>query len=184
KMGWRGTQPAVADRWFASSQIHHGCGCRLIAKHKLDKMLVCAVTGELVDRDRNAAQNLRDWPDHASCGSVGATAPFVPGPSSDGTGGGSDALGTWRADVRPLPRRCAFRGEARTEPGNGRGTPRKGATSSGLTRVHSVATERPGVSRRRRYRTRTSTATSRQQVSASKPQQPARLTVRAVRRPG
>ena len=140
KMAWRGTQPTVADRWFASSQIHHGCSCRLIAKHKLDKMLVCAVTGELVDRDVNAALNLRDWPDRASCGSVGATAPFVPRPSSDGTGGGSDALGTWGADVRPLPRRCAFRGEARTEPGNGRGTPRKGATGSALTRVHSVAT--------------------------------------------
>ncbi|MHB8555430.1 MAG: zinc ribbon domain-containing protein, partial [Candidatus Dormibacteria bacterium] len=132
KMVWRGTQPTVADRWFASSQIHHGCGCRLIAKHKLAKMLVCAVTGELVDRDVNAALNLRDWPDRASCGSVGATAPFVPGPSSDGTGGGSDALGTWRADVRPLPRRCAVHGEARTEPGNGRGTPSRGATSSGL----------------------------------------------------
>ncbi|MHB8325443.1 MAG: zinc ribbon domain-containing protein, partial [Candidatus Dormibacteria bacterium] len=137
KMAWRGSEPTVADRWFASSQIHHGCGCRLIAKHKLDKMLVCAVTGELVDRDRNAAQNLRDWPDIASqSGVVDAAAPFVPGPWSPdpGTGGGSDAeaLGTWRADVRPLPRRCAVRGEARTEPGNGRGTPSRGATSSGL----------------------------------------------------
>ena len=119
-----GSKLDLADRWFPSSQVHHGCGCRLVAKHKLDKMLVCAVTGELVDRDVNAAQNLRDWPDHASCGSVGATAPFVPGPSSDGTGGGSDARGTWRADVRPLPRRCAFRGEVRTEPGNGGETPR------------------------------------------------------------
>ncbi|MHB1639084.1 MAG: Type 1 glutamine amidotransferase-like domain-containing protein, partial [Candidatus Dormibacteria bacterium] len=77
---------------------------------------------------------------------VGATAPFVPGPSSDGTGGGSDAepLGTWRAEVRPPPRRCAFRSEVRTEPGNGRGTPRRGATSSGLTRVHSMATVSAG----------------------------------------
>ena len=142
KMGWRGTQPTVANRWFASSQIHHGCGCRLIEPKKLAKQLICAVTGEPVDRDRNAAQNLRDWPDHASCGSVGATAPFVPGPSSDGTGGGSDAepLGTWRADVRPPLRRCAVRGEVRTKPGNGRGTPRRGATSSGLSRVHSMAT--------------------------------------------
>jgi putative transposase len=147
KMAWRGTQPTVADRWFASSQIHYGCGCRLIEPKKLTKQLICAVTGEPVDRDSNAAQNLRDWPDDASCGSVGAMAPFVPGPSSDGTGGGSDARGTWRADVRPLPRRCAFRGEVRTEPGNGRGTPSRGATSSGLTRVHSVATDRrsPGA---------------------------------------
>jgi len=130
KMAWRGTQPTVADRWFASAQIHHGCGCQLIEPKKLAKQLICAVTGELVDRDSNAAQNLRDFSDDASCGSLGATAPLVPGPSSDGTGGGSDARGTWRADVRPLPRRCAFRGEVRTEPGNGRGTPSRGATSS------------------------------------------------------
>ena len=26
-----GTTLVVADRWYASSQIHHGCGCRLIA---------------------------------------------------------------------------------------------------------------------------------------------------------
>ena len=38
----------VADRWFASSQIHHGCHqpdgtpCRLISKGHIDKKLVCA----------------------------------------------------------------------------------------------------------------------------------------------
>jgi len=126
KMAWRGTQPTVADRWFASSQIHHGCGCRLIEPKKLAKQLICAVTGELVDRDSNAAQNLRDWPDDASCGSAGATAPFVPGPSSDGTGGGSDARGTWRADVRPL---------SDTYPPGG--VP----PAVGLTQVHHVATD-------------------------------------------
>ena len=56
-----GTEIVVADRWHPSSQIHHGCGCRLIAPVKLAKRLACAVTGELVDRDRNAALNLRDW---------------------------------------------------------------------------------------------------------------------------
>jgi hypothetical protein len=59
----------VADRWFASSQIHHGCtqpdgtSCRLTGKHRLDKQLVCPQTGEFVDRDHNAARNLRQlWP--------------------------------------------------------------------------------------------------------------------------
>ena len=33
----------------------------LIGKGKIDKILTCAVTGELVDRDNNAAKNLRDW---------------------------------------------------------------------------------------------------------------------------
>ena len=59
----------VADRWFASSQIHHRCThpdgtpCRLVGKGRVDKHLVCPLTGEVVDRDHNAARNLRDWPD-------------------------------------------------------------------------------------------------------------------------
>jgi len=58
-----------ADRWLASSQIHYGCTdpdgtpCRLVGKGLIDKHLTCPQTGEVVDRDRNAACNLRDWPD-------------------------------------------------------------------------------------------------------------------------
>jgi len=42
----------VAGRWFASSKIHHG---RLPAVRAAQArtLLVCAVTGELVDRDVN-----------------------------------------------------------------------------------------------------------------------------------
>lgn len=64
-----GTTLTVADRWFASSQIHHGCTrrdgtpCRLIGKGRIDKQLVRPQTGQVVDRDHNAARNLRDWPD-------------------------------------------------------------------------------------------------------------------------
>jgi putative transposase len=42
----------VADRWFASSQIHHGCthpdgtACRLIGKDRIDKELVCPSRGK------------------------------------------------------------------------------------------------------------------------------------------
>ena len=114
----------VADRWFASSQIHHGCThpdgtpCRLIGKGNIDKHLVCPLTGEVVDRDNNAARNLRDWPDHASCGPVGATAPSVPGPTTPvvGTGHGADAgsSGAGGASVRPRPR-GAGSGEAKTQ---------------------------------------------------------------------
>jgi putative transposase len=115
----------VADRWFASSQIHHGCTrpdgapCRLIGKGKADKHLVCPQTGVVVDRDINAARNLRDWPDHASCGPVRATAPSVPGPTTPvvGTGHGADAgtsAGAGGASVRPRPR-GAGSGEAKTQ---------------------------------------------------------------------
>ena len=114
----------VADRWFASSQIHHGhthpdgTPCRLIGKGRIDKHLVCPLTGEVVDRDRNAARNLRDWPDHASCGPVRATAPSAPGPTTSvvGTGHGGDAgsTGAGGASVRPRPP-GAKSGEAKTQ---------------------------------------------------------------------
>ena len=51
KIAWRGTALTVADRWFASSKIHHGCGCHLIGPKKPACQLVCAHTVELVDRD-------------------------------------------------------------------------------------------------------------------------------------
>jgi putative transposase len=114
----------VADRWFASSQIHHGHAqpdgtpCRLIGKGHIDKKLVCPQTGEVVDRDRNAALNLRDWPDYVSCGPVGTTAPSVPGPTepSVGTGHGAD-VGQPGAGGAPVsPHSCeAGSGEARTQ---------------------------------------------------------------------
>jgi putative transposase len=114
----------VADRWFPSSQIHHGHSqpdgtpCRLIGTGRVDKKLVCPQTGKAIDRDRNAAKNLRDWPDHASCGPVGAAAPPVPGPTapSVGTGHGADAgsSGAGGASIRPRPR-GAGSGEAKTQ---------------------------------------------------------------------
>jgi putative transposase len=118
-----GSVLTVADRWFASSQIHHGCTrpdgtpCRLIGKRRVDKQLECPLTGELVDRDTNAARNLRDWPEHASCGPVRATAPLVPGPTGEvGTGHGGDAgsPGADGAFVRPRPG-AAGSGEARIQ---------------------------------------------------------------------
>ena len=123
KTARHGVVLTVADRWFPSSQIHHGCTtpdgteCRLIGKGRIDKLLVCPRTGTVVDRDRNAALNLRDWPDYASCGPVGTTAPSVPGPTTPvGTGHGADTgtPGARGASVRPRPR-GAGRGEAKTQ---------------------------------------------------------------------
>jgi putative transposase len=123
KTARHGAVLTVAHRWFASSQIHHGCTqpggtpCRLIGKGRVDKHLVCPLTGQVVDRDRNAALNLRDWPGHASCGPVRTTAPSVPGPTkSVGTGHGADAgsSGAGGAPRRPHPREAGS-GEARTQ---------------------------------------------------------------------
>jgi putative transposase len=119
-----GGELIVADRWFPSSQIHHGCTtpdgtpCRLVGRGRIDKLLVCPQTGEVVDRDHNAARNLRDWPDQASCGPVRATAPSVPRPTTPvGTGHGADtgtSAGAGGASVRPRPR-GARSGEAKTQ---------------------------------------------------------------------
>jgi putative transposase len=114
-----GTTVTIAERWYPSSQIHHGCGCRLYAPARLARQLACQVTGELVDRDTNAAKNLRDWPDHASSGPVGATAPAV---SRSTTGGGDAGSGTGGTRRRRSGRKTsafaeAVRGEARTGPG-------------------------------------------------------------------
>jgi putative transposase len=123
KTARHGAVLTVADRWFPSSQIHHGCTtpdgapCRLIGKGRIDKLLVCPRTGEVVDRDRNAALNLRDWPDYASCGPVRTTAPSVPGPTTSvGTGHGADTgtSGAGGASVRPRPRGAGGR-EAKTQ---------------------------------------------------------------------
>jgi putative transposase len=122
KTARHGSALVMADRWFASSQIHHGCyrpdgtPCRLKGKDRIDKRLVCPQAGEVVGRDINAARNLRDWPDNASCGPVGTTAPSAPGPTTTvGTGHGADTgtSGARGASVRPRSRE-ARRGEAKT----------------------------------------------------------------------
>jgi putative transposase len=103
KMAWRRAAPTIADRWFASSQIHHGCRCRLVEPRKLAKQLVCATTGELADQDHNTATNLPDWPGDASCGPVGTTAPKPSSPAGSGATLSSDtaASGARGKSARP-----------------------------------------------------------------------------------
>jgi transposase len=112
----------LSERWgrlfvSVSYALRTPENCRLVGKGRIDKHLLCPRTGEVVDRDKNAALNLRDWPDHASCGPVGATVPSVPGPTTlVGTGHGADAgaSGAGGASVRPRIRE-ARSGEAKTQ---------------------------------------------------------------------
>jgi len=110
------TMLTVADRFFASSKLHHNCGGTLTGK-KLAKILTCERCGEEVDRDHNAAKNLRDWPEIlASPGAVGASALSDPGPPKGGTDGRSDGrLTGHRARRRKTNLVLAAVGEARTE---------------------------------------------------------------------
>jgi putative transposase len=61
KTSWAGGRLVVADRWFASSKTHHGCGGYLADLSLGQGVWVCPECGVLVDRNANAALNLRDW---------------------------------------------------------------------------------------------------------------------------
>jgi putative transposase len=61
KTSWAGGRLVVADRWFASSKTHHGCGGYQADLRLTDRVWVCPACGRLVDRNANAALNLRDW---------------------------------------------------------------------------------------------------------------------------
>lgn len=60
KSGWYGSQVQIIDRFFASSQTCSACGARV--KTKLDlrvRVFECAACGVRIDRDVNAARNIR-----------------------------------------------------------------------------------------------------------------------------
>jgi putative transposase len=61
KTAWAGGQLAVADRWFASSKTHHGCGGYLADLTLSQRVWACPWCEQTVDRNANAARNLRDW---------------------------------------------------------------------------------------------------------------------------
>jgi putative transposase len=82
KTSWAGGQLLVADRWLASSKIHHGCGGYLADLSLGQRVWVCPGCGGLVDRNANAALNLRDWTGPVADrdvqrGGVAAPVPFV-----------------------------------------------------------------------------------------------------------
>lgn len=60
KTSWYGSQVQIIDRFFASSQMCSACGARV--KTKLDlrvRVFECAACGVRIDRDVNAARNIR-----------------------------------------------------------------------------------------------------------------------------
>jgi putative transposase len=82
KCAQQGGRLLVADRWLASSKTHHGCGGYLADLRLGERTWVCPGCGRLVDRNANAALNLRDWTGPVGDrvvqrGGVAAPAPFV-----------------------------------------------------------------------------------------------------------
>lgn len=60
KAAWHGGVVQRIDRFFPSSQRHHGCGGRKMDLTLAARQWVCPACDTLVDRDLNAARNIRD----------------------------------------------------------------------------------------------------------------------------
>jgi putative transposase len=56
-----GGRLVLADRWFGSSKSHHDCGGYRADLKLGDRLWSCPRCERLVDRNANAALNLRDW---------------------------------------------------------------------------------------------------------------------------
>jgi len=60
KTQWYGSRLVVADRWFPSSKTCSGCGWRNPSLTLSDRTFICPSCGLVIDRDLNAAVNLRN----------------------------------------------------------------------------------------------------------------------------
>lgn len=60
KTRWHGGRLLVADRWFASSKTCSECGAVRAKLALSERTFVCMSCGVVLDRDDNAARNLRD----------------------------------------------------------------------------------------------------------------------------
>jgi putative transposase len=142
KCAWNGGRLVIADRWFASSKTHHGCGGHRADLKLGQRLWVCPACGQQVDRNANAAMNLRDWTGPMSAAAPAAAA----GVSSVGV---VDApvpfVGDHGGQARALVRACeapqdhcevAGADDTRTEPVGGRGTPSRGTSQKSTLDAH------------------------------------------------
>ena len=60
KCDWYGKHLIEADRWFASSKICNKCGFKYQDLALKDRKWVCPNCGTTIERDQNAANNLKD----------------------------------------------------------------------------------------------------------------------------
>jgi putative transposase len=124
----------VADRWLASSKTHHGCGGYLADLRLGQQTWVCPGCGGLVDRNANAALNLRDWTGPVSDRVVQRGGVAAPVPPVGDHGGQAPALrGRARLQKTTL---VAGADDTRTEPQLGGGTPNRGTSRRALTIAH------------------------------------------------
>lgn len=60
KCDWYGKHLVFADKWFASSKICHNCGHKYKELSLKERKWICPNCGIQIDRDENAAKNLKD----------------------------------------------------------------------------------------------------------------------------
>lgn len=60
KCDWYGKHLVFADKWFASSKICHNCGHKYKELTLKDRKWICPKCGTQIDRDENAAINLKN----------------------------------------------------------------------------------------------------------------------------
>jgi len=60
KAEWYGGQVVTIGRYFPSSRIHNGCGGYKADLQLAERVWICPACGQKVDRDLNAARNIRD----------------------------------------------------------------------------------------------------------------------------
>jgi putative transposase len=128
KTRWSSGHLMIADRWFASSKTHHGCGGYHADLSLTDRVWVCPGCGERVDRNANAALNLRDWTGpvadrYVQRGGVAAPVPLV----GDHDGQAHTPGVGVRGPVRPS--QVAGAHDTRTDPKPGARNPEQGYQS-------------------------------------------------------
>jgi putative transposase len=128
KCAQQGRRLLVADRWLASSKTHHGCGGYLADLRLGERTWVCPGCGRLVDRNANAALNLRDWTGPVIDRDVQRGGVAAPAPSVGDHGGQAHAVrGRARLQKTTL---VAGADDARTEPRLGGRNPEQGYQST------------------------------------------------------
>jgi putative transposase len=121
----------VADRWFASSKTHHGCGGYLAELRLGQRVWVCPGCGGSVDRNANAALNLRDWTGPVADRVVQRGGVAAPVPPVGDHGGQAHALRGRARLQKTTP--VAGAEDTRTEPQPGGGTPNRGTSQRAAT---------------------------------------------------
>ena len=130
KCSWAGGRLLVADRWFASSKTHHGCGGYLADLRLGQRAWTCPACGAMVDRNANAARNLRDWTGPVTDRDVQRGGVAAPVPRVGDHDGQAHVVRRGHAKPQKPTLVVAGANDTRTKPRRelrrGRGTPNRG----------------------------------------------------------